>query len=623
MAQNNMTAKRKMNLILISFGIGAIIVIVCTLGFIMQNLLGNSIEQNVKSDLTGFTNTQNAYNYAFSTNNDQLLNTVENYFELQGGLEITGETMTIGSSETSVWRIGGEMLNLYNELIIKLASAVRNNHFSVYQKTSAGYVIIATTIKKDGEYIDGSILNDPNVVNKMERREVFYDRTFIENVGYVGTFKPLIINGELVGACFTGQDEATISQEENAFSSATFLRHGFTLWTKEPNFCYVVPDDKKKDWSKMPDDVYAEMTKHKDGQVHKINFKYLGTEYEMMYLYNEPIYSYLQFVYPVSDKYYGAPQAVIPMALAVALIILLLIIATNRLLNKIIKDVGGEPKFVKVTVDKIANGDMTDANSAASKKSTGILRSVYTMADNLKGILQDIYDGANRLQVSSSEINRTTQTLSQNANVQASNADNIVSSMSLIGEEIRANAEMTSKASKITHKVMEDIDTIKDAQEKSFKAVKDISEKIDIINDIAFQTNILALNAAVEAARAGEHGKGFAVVAAEIRKLAEKSKNSANDIIAGAKTSVNATAKSTELINNILPDINECASLIEMVEMSADNQNMTIQSIDMSIKELNSSIQGNAAASEELAVSAQELNNQADGFRSSAGVFKF
>ena len=618
-----MTAKRKMNLILISFGIGAIIVIVCTLGFIMQNLLGNSIEQNVKSDLTGFTNTQNAYNYAFSTNNDQLLNTVENYFELQGGLEITGETMTIGSSETSVWRIGGEMLNLYNELIIKLASAVRNNHFSVYQKTSAGYVIIATTIKKDGEYIDGSILNDPNVVNKMERREVFYDRTFIENVGYVGTFKPLIINGELVGACFTGQDEATISQEENAFSSATFLRHGFTLWTKEPNFCYVVPDDKKKDWSKMPDDVYAEMTKHKDGQVHKINFKYLGTEYEMMYLYNEPIYSYLQFVYPVSDKYYGAPQAVIPMALAVALIILLLIIATNRLLNKIIKDVGGEPKFVKVTVDKIANGDMTDANSAASKKSTGILRSVYTMADNLKGILQDIYDGANRLQVSSSEINRTTQTLSQNANVQASNADNIVSSMSLIGEEIRANAEMTSKASKITHKVMEDIDTIKDAQEKSFKAVKDISEKIDIINDIAFQTNILALNAAVEAARAGEHGKGFAVVAAEIRKLAEKSKNSANDIIAGAKTSVNATAKSTELINNILPDINECASLIEMVEMSADNQNMTIQSIDMSIKELNSSIQGNAAASEELAVSAQELNNQADGFRSSAGVFKF
>lgn len=623
MAQDNMTAKRKMNLILITFGIGAIIVMVVTLGFIMQTLLGNSIEQNVKSDLKGFTDKQNAYNYAFSLSNNQMLSTVETHFEIKGGLQITDETMTIGSTETKVWRIGDEIINLNNDLIIKLVSAARNNHFSVYQKTPSGYVVIATSIKKNGEYINGSILSDKNVVDLMERREVFYDRTFIENVGYVGTFKPLIINDELIGACFTGQDEATISQEENAFSSATFLIHGFTLWTKDPNFCYVVPEDKKKDWSKMPDDVYAEMTKHKDGEVHKINFKYLGTDYEMMYLYNAPIYSYLQFVFPVSDKYSSAPAAVTPMALAVAVIIIMLIIATNRLLNKIIKDVGGEPKFVKVTVDKIASGDMTDSDSPAAKKSTGILRSVYTMAENLKDILQKIYDGANQLQVSSSEINKTTQTLSQNANVQASNADNIVSSMSLIGEEIRTNAEMTSKASKITHKVMDDIDTIKDAQEKSYKAVKDISEKIDIINDIAFQTNILALNAAVEAARAGEHGKGFAVVAAEIRKLAEKSKNSANDIIAGAKTSVDATAKSTELINNILPDINECASLIEMVEMSADNQNNTIQSIDMSIKELNSSIQGNAAASEELAVSAQELNSQADGFRNSAGVFRF
>ena len=65
----------------------------------------------------------------------------------------------------------------------------------------------------------------------------------------------------------------------------------------------------------------------------------------------------------------------------------------------------------------------------------------------------------------------------------------------------------------------------------SFNAVKGISEKIDIINDIAFQTNILALNAAVEAARAGEHGKGFAVVATEIQRLAEKSKHSANELL--------------------------------------------------------------------------------------------
>ena len=274
-------------------------------------------------------------------------------------------------------------------------------------------------------------------------------------------------------------------------------------------------------------------------------------------------------------------------------------------------------------MDKIADGDMTGSDLSKHQQSSGILRSTYALAENLKAILVKIYDGANQMQELSTKINDTTMSLSDNVNYQLSSADNIVSSVTDISSEIAVNAGRTANAGRITRKVMNEINEIKAAQDMSYNAVKDISAKIDIINDIAFQTNILALNAAVEAARAGEHGKGFAVVASEIRKLAEKSKRSANDIILGAQTSVKATAKSTELINNILPSIRECTSLIEEIGASAASQKSTIENIDLSVKQLNSAIQNSTSAYSELASNAEDLDTQALSFRKSGEVFKF
>ena len=619
----NMTTRARLNIMLVFFGVMAVIFLVISLGFVVKNYLGKSIEENVKSDIRGFANTQDAYNFAFDKSCRQLLNTVDSYFEMHGGLNIDGAETTTGGHAVRTWTAGDVVVNDNNPMAESIAKTAPGNHLIIYQKTDEGYVATATSVKKNGQYITGTLLDDQNVLDQLAKTGFFYDRTNIAGVYYIGIYKTMTLNGQVIGAYFTGQDEATIAQEEHAFNTTTLLTSGFTLWTKDPNFCYVVPDDKRKDWSKMPDDVYQEMTRHKDGQPHTIDFHYLGTDYETVYIYDVNIYSYIQFVYPVADKYSSLPSVTIPISIAIVIIIALIIIGSNKLISVIIKDVGGEPKDVKAIVDRIADGDMTDASQTNTRKATGILHSAYVMADSLKDILQKIYDGANKVQQSSAEITNTTQRLSENASYQASNADSIVEAISDISSNIKLNADLTTKAERITKKITTDIKQIKTAQDQSFKAVKDISEKIDIINDIAFQTNILALNAAVEAARAGEHGKGFAVVASEIRKLAEKSKKSANDIVEGAQTSVNATAKSTELINKILPDVDECASLIVEIEGAADSQKSTIQSIDISVKQLNESIQGNAAASEELAVSAEELNAQADLFRDSAGVFKF
>ena len=106
---------------------------------------------------------------------------------------------------------------------------------------------------------------------------------------------------------------------------------------------------------------------------------------------------------------------------------------------------------------------------------------------------------------------------------------------------IQQNTDNAQEAEKISKKVSDGVQKVGSASQESLLSIRDISEKINIINDIAFQTNILALNAAVEAARAGEHGKGFAVVAAEVRKLAERSKLAADEIITLSSKSVQVT----------------------------------------------------------------------------------
>lgn len=619
--RSKLTAKKFVNGWLAIFAVAAVIVVAFPLRLSVQKQLGNSIKQTAIADLKNKTDKITVLTDWGGERHLSIMKVAETYFEVKGGIERTGITETVNGQTVEVWKAGDEVINDNVEMLKKWVSVIPSNDMSVYQKTDDGYVVIASTVQLDGKSILGMKLEDPDVIETIEKTGVFYNHMMLGGAPYISSFKPLVVGGETVGLLFTGFDERKSKQDEDALNSMKFLYNGFLLWTKDPNYCFIRPDG-ADEWAKMPDEVYQEMCQHRDGKIYATNFEYLGTDYEMVYQYCDKVYSFVQFVYPESDKFVNVPYVLLPMIISVFLLFFLLMIIINRFINRILRDIGGEPKFVKKIVDHIASGDMTGVSENDVNKESGMLRSVYTMACNLKDILSKIYNGADSMQSSSSEITRTAKILSENANQQAANADLIVQSVAEITSDVVHNAELAVQAEKITQKVTSDVTEIKQAQDLSYNAVKVISEKINIINDIAFQTNILALNAAVEAARAGEHGKGFAVVASEIRKLAEKSKNSANDIISGAQESVNATAKSTELINNILPDINECVTLIERVEKSADKQKETVQMIDMSVKQLNDSIQGNASASTQLADSAEALKQQAETFRNGTSIFK-
>ena len=186
---------------------------------------------------------------------------------------------------------------------------------------------------------------------------------------------------------------------------------------------------------------------------------------------------------------------------------------------------------------------------------------------------------------------------------------------------IKQNADNAQQTDKIANK------SAKDAQEsgksvlEAVAAMKEIANKISIIEEIARQTNLLALNAAIEAARAGEHGKGFAVVAAEVRKLAERSQKAAGEINQLSATTLGCSEKSGEMLEKLVPDIQRTAELVQEISAASKEQDTGAEQINKALQQLEQVIQQNASAAEEMASTTEELTGQSEQLVSALSFF--
>ncbi len=262
-------------------------------------------------------------------------------------------------------------------------------------------------------------------------------------------------------------------------------------------------------------------------------------------------------------------------------------------------------------------------NEIDAKDELGDLaRSLQHMGAKIKETVSSIHEGSQNILGAGEQISSTSQLLSQGANEQAASVEEISASIEEMTANIQQNTDNARQTEQIALSVSQSMKKVADASQKSLQSVKEITTKISIINDIAFQTNILALNAAVEAARAGEHGKGFAVVAAEVRKLAERSKVSANEIMEISSNSLSITEATELKIKELIPEIERTATLVQEIASASIEQNSGASQINNAIQQLNSVTQENASAAEELASNSEELANQAETLLQTVCFFK-
>ena len=272
---------------------------------------------------------------------------------------------------------------------------------------------------------------------------------------------------------------------------------------------------------------------------------------------------------------------------------------------------------------KVADGDFTESFTLHQTDEIGQLAAALNaMVHKLSEVVAEVQSSSGNVAQGADALSKASQTLSSGASEQASSMEEVTSSMEQMAANIKQTADNAAQTESIAREAAEDAQSGGKIVGEAVLDVKNISEKIGIIQEIARQTNLLALNAAIEAARAGESGKGFAVVASEVRKLAERSQAAASEITELSAKTVASAEQAGAIIDSIVPGIQRTASLVQEILAASREQDSGASQINSALIQLDTIVQQNASAAEELSATAERQATQAQRSLDAISYFK-
>lgn len=280
------------------------------------------------------------------------------------------------------------------------------------------------------------------------------------------------------------------------------------------------------------------------------------------------------------------------------------------------------------TLELLRSGDFTKnsmirpSDLERKDEAGSMLRAIVALREKMAELIGIVAESVDGVLVAGRDMDQAARAIAQGASTQASSSEEVSSAMEEMTANIDQNADNAQQSEKVSQEVSDALNAVLTHGTESKNAIQAIEQKIDVVNEIASQTNILALNAAVEAARAGEHGRGFAVVASEVRKLAERSGEAANEVVGLVNAAVQAAIMIEKALAEVAPRVERSVLLSREVAVASAEQRNGAEQVNQSIQLLSDVSQENAVSSDRMATSAENLANLAESLQKAVAYFQ-